>query len=173
MKKLFLLCILSLPVCFAFAQDEVENKTSMNFGLGVGIDYGGFGGRFTLMPAKKFGIFIATGYNTAEAGFNGGMTYKFKPEKRVAPTFSAMYGYNGVIVVKGGDAESKTYYGPSCAIGIEMKQRRNRKNYWNFELVLPIRPKEFNDDIDALEDAGYSITKPLPIAFSVGFHFGN
>jgi hypothetical protein len=165
-KKIALVLFLIACSTGVFAQ-------SKNFGLGMGIDYGGFGGKFALMPTEKFGVFAGMGYNLAGLGFNGGATFKFSPSKRVGPYLSAMYGYNGVVVVDNGPAESKTYYGPSFSFGIELKTRRNESNFWNFELVLPVRSSEFNDYIDELKNSGYKITEPLPIAFSIGYHFGS
>ncbi len=78
----------------------------MNVGLGMGIDYGGFGGRFTFLPTEKFGLFAAVGYNLDGAGFNGGALYKFNTEKKVRPYVIAMYGYNGVIRAENADGRS-------------------------------------------------------------------
>jgi hypothetical protein len=167
MKKLFLLAWVIFPMV-------VFSQGKMNVGLGAGIDYGGFGGRFTVLPYEKLGMFAGVGYNLDGLGFNAGAQYKFSVDKRVRPYVIAMYGYNGVIVTEetyNGD-DSETYYGPSFGFGIELKGRRNENNFWNFELLLPIRPSEFQDDIDALKAAGYTVTDPWPVAFSIGYHFG-
>jgi hypothetical protein len=161
-----------VSVLFVMFMISSTTQAQHNLGLGMGLDYGGFGGKFTLMPVEKFGLFAGIGYNLAGVGFNGGAMYKFTPSKRVSPYLSGMYGYNGVVVVENGPAESKTYYGPSFSFGIELKSRRNESNFWNFELVLPVRSSEFTDYIDELKNNGYSISEPLPIAFSIGFHFG-
>jgi len=146
----------------------------MNVGLGAGIDYGGFGGRFTYLPAEKFGLFGALGYNMESVGFNGGILYKFIPEKKVTPTISAMYGYNGVIIVKGASEYNGTYYGPSLSAGVEWKVGNNPKNYWNLELIIPFRSQEFTDDWDAIKDnPDFDVQNDiLPVAFSIGYHFG-
>ena len=177
MKKIVaLICLISLAqllLAQARESNEIAIETpKQNVGLGIGIDYGGFGGRFTYMAVEKFGIFAAVGYNLVGVGFNGGINYKFNPGKRVTPTLGAMYGCNGVIKVVDGNEESKTYYGPSFSFGVELKTRRVG-NFWNFELLLPLRPSEFQDDIDNLKNNDYEITEPLPIAFSVGYHFGS
>jgi hypothetical protein len=168
MKKLMIIVLLSIPLV-AFSQSG-----NMNVGIGAGIDYGGFGGRFTFLPSEKFGLFAGLGYNLDGAGFNGGAQYKFSTEKRVRPYAIAMYGYNGVIRAENADGttDSKSYYGPSFGIGIELKSRKNESNFWNFELLVPIRSGEFSDDIDTLKDSGYDVTEPLPIGFSIGYHFG-
>lgn len=172
MKKLILILFVCAIGFTLRAQEVTAENPDKNIGLGVGIDYGGFGGRFTYMPVQKFGLFAAVGYNLVGVGFNGGVTYKFSPAKKVTPTLGAMYGYNGVIKVEDGDEDSETYYGASFSFGVEVKTRGNSGNFWNFEILLPLRSSEFSDDIDRLKDIGYDVTDPLPIAFSVGYHFG-
>ena len=105
------------------------------------------------MPSEKFGLFGSLGYNLVGIGFNGGINYKFSPDKKVCPTLGAMYGYNGVIKIEdsNGGKSGGVYYGPSFCVGIELKNRGENGNFWNFEIVLPIRSKEFSDDIDQLK----------------------
>jgi hypothetical protein len=177
MKKIVILSYLIISSILLFGQaretgDNLSESPKQNFGLGIGIDYGGFGGRFTYLPAQKIGLFAAVGYNLVGIGFNGGVTYKFNPSKRVTPALGAMYGYNGVIKIEDGSESSSTYYGPSFCFGVELKNRRNANNYWNIELVLPIRSSEFGDEIDRLKAIGYNVTEPLPISISIGYHFG-
>lgn len=178
MKRITLLLVFVLSSSMIFSQaresqEEVSDNARLNLGIGAGLDYGGFGGRLTVMTSEKFGIFGAVGYNLVGAGFNGGITYKFNPNKRACPVIGAMYGYNGVIKITDGGEEDETYYGPSFSVGVEVKSRKkSNNNFWNFELVIPIRPSEFQDDINRLKNSGYEISEPLPIAFSIGYHFG-
>ncbi|HET6225698.1 MAG TPA: hypothetical protein VFF27_05420, partial [Bacteroidia bacterium] len=155
------------------SQEEVSDNVRLNLGLGAGLDYGGFGARLTLMTSEKFGIFGAVGYNLVGAGFNGGINYKFSPGKRTCPVIGAMYGYNGVIKIVDGVEASKTYYGPSFSMGLEVKSKKKiNNNFWSFALLIPIRPSEFDADINRLKNSGYDVSEPLPIAFSIGLHFG-
>ncbi len=79
----------------------VEKTPKMNIGLGLGLDYGGIGGRFTVLTSQRFGLFAGLGYNLhgAELQWRGGVV-RLAPDKRVCPTLHAMYGYNAVIVIK-------------------------------------------------------------------------
>jgi hypothetical protein len=86
-----------------------------------------------------------------KAGFNGGLTYKFLPEKKVTPVAQIMYGYNAVIVVEGAEQYNKTYYGVSFGGGVEVKARKSG-NYWSFELLYPFRSSEYEDDWDAIKN---------------------
>lgn len=175
-KAIFLLCLVFMS--FVVSAQYVENyeperpTTIVKLGLGLGLDYGGIGTRLTITPTSHFGVFIAVGYNLHKAGFNGGLTYKFLPEKKVTPVAQIMYGYNAVIVVEGAEQYNKTYYGVSFGGGVEVKTRKSG-NYWSFELLYPFRSSEYEDDWDALKnDPSIEITsEPLPITFSVGYHF--
>jgi hypothetical protein len=148
-----------------------ENKqVGVSLGLGLGIDYGGIGGKFTFAPAKHFVLFAAVGYNFNNAGFNGGMIFRMAPEKKVSPFATVMYGYNAVIVVQGVEQANKTYYGPTFGFGIELKAKSN--NFWNFGVNIPVRSGEYKDDFDALDrNPDIDMTAPFPVAISVGYHF--
>ena len=103
--------------------------------------------------------------------FRSGGTYRILPDKRICPTISAMYGYNGVIKISGAWSFEETYYGPTFGIGLEF--RPQRKGYWNIELLVPIRSKDYHDDMDAIKnDPNIELkSEPLPIGISVGYHF--
>ncbi|MDH4059156.1 MAG: hypothetical protein OEU76_10345 [Cyclobacteriaceae bacterium] len=172
MKKLIVLFFALSFSASIYSQDATSENPNMNIGIGMGMDYGGFGGRFTYLPQQKFGLFAALGYNLVGVGFNAGAIYRFDSDKKVTPYIGAMYGYNAVLRVDGGTESDEIYYGPSFSLGIELKSRKNNSNFWNLEIVLPIRPSSFQDDIDRLKDFGYDVTEPLPVGFSIGYHFG-
>jgi len=156
--------ILFLALC-SIAQDA--SKT--NLGLGIGLDYGGIGTRFMFLPSERIGLFGGLGYNLATVGYNVGAQFRFSTEKRIDWFITGMYGYNGVIKVTGAIESNETYYGPTFGGGIELKSGRNDKSFWNFELLVPIRSSEFNDDLDNWKMLA-DVTEPLPIAFSIGYH---
>jgi hypothetical protein len=107
---------------------------------------------------------------------NGGIGVRLSPATRVCPVLLGMYGYNGVIVVKGGYEEfAKTYYGPTIGFGLEFHGRNNPDSFFNLELLLPFRSKEFYDKMDELENnsAIEFKNKVLPVAFSIAYHWGN
>jgi hypothetical protein len=154
------------------AQIDDRPPAKADVGFGIGVDYGGFGGRVTYLPAPKFGLFAGLGYNLAGAGFNAGGILRFSPEKRVVPTLTAMYGYNAVLVITGAIEVSKIYYGPSFGGGIQIKSKRNSRNFFNIELLLPIRPDEFESDQNFYKSLGVEISEPLPVSFSLAYHIG-
>lgn len=143
------------------------------FGAGLGIDYGGFGARLTVLPSKYLGVFLAGGYAIAGFGVNGGVTVKTAPDSRLSPYFSLMYGYNAAIAVIGASQYNKLYNGFSLGGGVQIKSRRTPTNYWLFGLVVAFRPSEFDRDFTALQNNPTitGLTKPLPVNISVGYHF--
>ncbi len=143
------------------------------FGAGLGIDYGGFGARLTVLPSKHVGVFLAGGYAIAGLGINGGVTLKTAPDNRLSPYFSLMYGYNAAIAVIGASQYNKLYNGFSLGGGVQLKSRRTPTNYWLFGLVVAFRPSEFDRDFTALQNNPTitGLTKPLPVNISVGYHF--
>ncbi len=184
MKKL-LTCLALCAMCgYSFAQSDSVDKdeydenyefsetkeVDVSAGFGIGLDYGGIGGRLTFAPAKYVALFGAIGYNFNGAGYNGGLIIRILPDGKVCPFISAMYGYNAVILIDGWDEANKTYYGVSFGTGIELRMRSG--NYWNFEMIIPARSQEFKDDFDALDqNPGIEIQAPFPVQISVGYNF--
>ena len=151
--------------------ERYEGESSpFNVGLGLGLNYGGIGGRLEGLPQKNVAIFGAFGFNLHKLGFNLGAKIRALPDKKVCPMFQFMYGYNAVIVVQGASELSQTYYGPSIGGGIELKMSGDR-GFMEFGILIPFRPQEFSDDIDALQNIGLQITEPPPFAISIGYHF--
>jgi hypothetical protein len=171
MKKIALVVML-VAAQTVFSQDELlEPVSKANFGLGVGLDYGGIGGRLTYLPAPVVGLFAGLGYNFAGLGYNLGGVIRLAPDKRVVPALYAMYGYNAALKITGSTQVNKSYYGPSFGLGMEIKGRNNNQNHFNLKLLLPLRPDEFQNDINAYQSIGVDITAPPPVAFSIGYHF--
>jgi hypothetical protein len=166
MKKLHVVCIAMLAISFV-AQAQTEQK--FNVGFGMGIDYGGFGGRLTYMPIKNFGLFGGLGYNLNSLGYNVGANWVLAPNKKVVPYLTGMYGYNAVMIVTGDLEKKTTYYGPSFGAGIQVP--RGDRSFWNFELLVPLRPSAYNNDVDELKNMGAKVKEVYPVAISIGYHF--
>jgi hypothetical protein len=148
-----------------------DNDYTGTFGYGIGLDYGGIGIRLGTLPEKHFELFGALGYNLNSIGVNFGTTIKLLPDSRVTPTILGMYGYNAAIVVKGASQYNKTYYGPSFGTGLQVSLGSGR-NFLNFELLFPIRPQKFHDDITKLKNNSRisNITEPPPFGIAIGYH---
>lgn len=156
----------------AFSQDEsLEPVSTANFGLGVGLDYGGIGGRLTYLPTPAVGLFGSLGYNFAGVGYNLGGVIRLAPDKRVVPGLYAMYGYNAALKITGSTQVNKSYYGPSFGFGLEIKGRNSNQSHLNLELLVPIRPDAFQNDINMYNSMGANLTTPPPVSVSIGYHF--
>ena len=167
MKKLSSLLFAVLAIVWVVNAQTEESK--FNAGFGMGLDYGGFGGRLTYMPVKYFGLFGGAGYNLNSVGYNVGVNVVLVPDKKVIPYLTGMYGYNTVLIVTGDIDKKTTYYGPSCGAGVQIP--RGERSFWNFELLVPFRSSEFNNDVDDLENLGAKVKNVSPVTVSIGYHF--
>jgi hypothetical protein len=171
-----LLLSLALLSCTIASAETKQPAPAHQFsvGLGGGLDYGGVGTRITYAPIKSVLVFAGVGYNLIGVGYNIGAGYRLLPDKRFSPYAVGIYGYNAVVTVTVNDQHvtdmDRTFYGATFGAGAELKRSRGRKNFWNFELLVPIRSKEFNDYKSELERNFNATFSALPIAFSIGYH---
>jgi hypothetical protein len=148
----------------------------MTIGLGTGLDYGGLGAGLLFYPVKNVGLFAGAGYAISGLGFNAGAKIRFlskKPFSKITPYIVGMYGYNAAIYVADAEEYNKLFYGPSFGVGIDYRSRPEKRGYWSFALLVPIRSSEAKDYIDDLEqnhgvEFGIGL---LPIAISIGYRF--
>jgi hypothetical protein len=175
---LLLLLFIFIPITRTYAQvntsPEVEYD-KITIGLGMGLDYGGFGGNVLYYPAKNIGIFGGIGYALAGTGYNAGLKLRLITQKqsRVVPYATVMYGYNAAIYVMNDNRYNKLFYGPSFGLGLDAPWNPTKKGYFSFALLYPVRGKEVDNYIDDLKK-NHNVefkTELLPIAFSFGFRF--
>lgn len=180
MKKLFITTVFILVFFKSFPQQKQKAEEidfhRFNAGFGLGIDYGGIGGRLTFLPLQQVFLFGGLGYNIDGLGYNAGGGFRFLTGKRMVPYLIAMYGYNAVMLVFiNGEYQkqyTKAFSGPSAGFGLEQRAGREAKNYFNLELLWLFKSKEFkNYKTDLEENLGAKIIQ-LPVAFSIGYHIG-
>ena len=166
-----ILLMLSVKI---IAQNQEVNKPKFpvyNCGFGAGLDYGGIGGRFTILPVEELQLFGSVGYNFAGVGFNAGSSFRIITHKRIYPYCGIMYGYNAALLAKiKNDIYNFVSYGPSINLGFECWLRRPR--FINFEIVVPFLSQKFQDDYQALKKIPNIVfeTKPRKFLFSIGYH---
>ena len=170
MKGLFFFLSLMLLTSLSFAQnytrydDIPEQESVMNIGLGIGMDYGGIGGRITFLPVKRLAVFAGVGYALVDFGYNLGAQLRIMPDKNFCPIFGVMYGYNGIIKVQNASTYDKIYYGTSLSGGMEM-HLGGKQNFMNVELIVPFRTQAFYDDWDKLKQNSSVSIQSDPLAY--------
>ncbi|MCC6401613.1 MAG: hypothetical protein IT227_12690 [Flavobacteriales bacterium] len=154
------------------ATDRVEPAT-MTIGPGIGLDFGGLGVQVSGRPLPALNLLLGVGYNLNGAGINAGAAWRMLPKKRFCPYLVGLYGYNAVISIRNDEGYTRTYYGPSAGVGIEIHPRR-RSGHLQLAVYLPFRSAEFTDDLERVKaDPVVDLrAEPLPVAFSLGYHFG-
>lgn len=166
MKPILSAILLSIITVQLFAQEiKKQHRPDCYIGIGAGLDYGGYGTKAEILPIKFVGLFAGIGYNLANIGFNGGLSFKVLPKKNITPTLLAMYGYNGVIsytLPYTRDVYKSVYYGFTTGVGIDFHLGKRKFNKLTTEFLVPFRKQEFYDRSD------YA----LPFTFTVGFNFG-
>jgi hypothetical protein len=180
MKKPCLLLCLFLFILTSGTFSQSHSSADVQFdqvsiGLGMGFDYGGFGGNVLYYPIKNVGVFGGYGYALAGGGYNAGLKFRLVPknQSRFVPYATAMYGYNAAIYITGSEDYNKLFYGPSFGLGLDAFWNPGRKGYLSFALLFPVRGAEVNTYINDLKK-NHNVkfeNELLPVAFSIGYRF--
>jgi hypothetical protein len=155
---------------------DIDMTHSFDFGLGLGLDYGGLLGlQFGIAPIKHLTIFGSVGYYMFQAGWNFGMKGLILPkttEYAVRPYVKAMYGCNSIIAVDGAEEYNQVYKGFTVGLGFEFRFGKTKMNGLDLDLNVPLRSGEFWDDYNTMKNApNIEVTQaPIPVAFSIGYH---
>ena len=143
---LTLVCVLSHQLLIAQTESQDPRKPDMvNFGPGIGFDYGGFGANIMVYPQKNIGIFFGGGYALAGFGYNAGVKLRLSPDKgnSVIPFLTAMYGYNAAVVIADNTQYNKLFYGPTVGVGIDIRSKKpSSKGYLSLALMIPLRSSD-------------------------------
>lgn len=161
------------------AQEGTEysfQPDKFSIGLGIGQDYGGFGGHAIVYPQQNIGLFAGLGYNLAGFGYNVGFKLRLvsqKPTTKVNPYAVLMYGYTAAIMIQDASQYDKIFYGPTIGFGIDLKSNPSSKIYYSFGINFPVRGTEVDDYMaDLKKNHGVVFKNDLfPITFSLGFKY--
>ena len=156
----------------SFAQHKGSAKDQVAVGIGLGLPYGGIGGKVSFNPADQFAFFGGLGYNFLGVGFNGGLLYSIPIHAQIEPYITGMYGYNAVINVKDVPIYQRSFAGPSFGVGVKINSLRYEGAYWDVSLLIPSRSQAYKDSWDELKRNPYIEVRsePWPILFSFGFN---
>ncbi len=176
MKKTIILIFFLLSFILSNAQVK-SNKTEL--GVGIGINYGGYGVSISHEPIKNVSFAIHGGYNLLNLNAGLGLNFFWLPaNKKIRPNFKIVYGYNGLIFAKGDniltEKYNKSYYGPSIGIGFAFRYGDKNQNGVDLDLFLPFRSKAFYNDIEKIKNDKQVVLlhEPMIVCFSVSFHLG-
>jgi hypothetical protein len=145
-------------------------EPSTTLAVGLGLDYGGLGTRFTYNPSQYFGVYASAGFALSGFGFDAGVIGRFNPESKYVITLNALYGYNGSIYIQNDPVNSKVYTGPSVGPGVIIRSNKN-SNYWHLELLVPFRSSDFDNDYNALKSNIEFSSVPRSVVLSIGYNF--
>lgn len=145
-------------------------EPSTTLAVGLGLDYGGLGTRFTYNPSQYLGVYASAGFALSGFGFDAGVIGRFNPGNKYVFTLNALYGYNGSIYVQNDPANSKVYTGPSIGPGLIIRSDKN-SNYWHVELLVPFRSSDFDNDYNALKSRMEFSSVPRSVVLSIGYNF--
>ncbi len=145
----------------------------MAIGVGVGLPYGGIGGKLSYNPADQFTLFGGLGYNYLSAGYNGGFVYSIPSKTQTEVYVTGMYGYNAVINVEDFSSYQKSYGGLSFGFGVKIHSLRKEGAFWDVALLIPARSQTYKDTWEEVKNNQYiEITSdPWPFLFSFGFNY--
>ena len=148
-----------------------------DFGLGLGLDYGGLiGVKASFYPIPYMAVFASGGWEIVALGWNVGVLGRLFPAggvKHVRPYVKVMYGVNAAIKVEGWSAYDELYYGVTPGIGMEARFGKMRRSGLNADLNFPIRDGSYFNDLNEIRNNPQIEMKstPLPITVSIGYHF--
>jgi hypothetical protein len=154
--------------------NSVITFDKLSVGLGIGQDFGGFGGNILYYPQRNFGLFCGIGYNLASVGYNLGIKSRVaigSSSSHLLISALAMYGYNAVIRVADMRELNKVFYGATVGVGLDYKPFEYSDDYISVSLFVPFRSSEVQDYMDYLEQVyGMVFEQGLfPISFSFGY----
>jgi hypothetical protein len=149
-----------------------QGEQRVYLGLGIGLDYGGLGGKIEYLPAKTFGVFGGLGYNLKSAGWNVGVTYKTTPDKKVSFNPVVFFGYNGISKVNGAPEYEMTSYGVTAGAHVDIKVG-GKGDKLSVGVFVPVRSSKYKDNHDAMKnDPRIEIkSKLMPVAIGIGYNF--
>jgi hypothetical protein len=146
----------------------------LSVGIGVGIDYSGYGGGVMYYPQQNIGLFASCGYYMVQVGVNAGIKLRTQTlsSRIFSPFLMAMYGCNSAVEVSNSQY-NKIFYAPTLGCGFDLKFRPQSIGYLTFAVLFPIRGSAPNNYMNQLEDSDYVQIKNgfSTTELSIGYRF--
>ena len=158
------------------AQDSTLNY--VDTGLGMGLNYGGFGCSIAFAITPYMSIEGNCGFNLLDLVGGGALNIYIIPKnntKFYSLAIKGMYGYNAALIrtYNNFGMESRageSFYGFSFGLINEFRFGRKKSNGINIGIIRPLRTEEFDKSYNDMVDSGYEMTSTYPILVSIGFH---
>jgi hypothetical protein len=174
MKSILIAAIFTLLIALNSQSGFAQIQSSPGFaGLGMGLPYGGIGGRLGYTIADQYDLFLGIGYNFTSLASNAGFQYQLPIGGHVSPYALAMYGANASVKIENLEDYNETFLGPSFGLGAKIYLSKNHARFWDINLVLPLRSKDYEKTISALKH-DFRVEKfkePNPVLISIGYNF--
>ena len=154
-KRRSLCCLMlydALGECCGQPSESAESRFFA--GLGLGLDYGGYGLRLDGRITPHTRLFFGLGTTFKFMGYNGGVHARILPAKRLCPYATAMYGFNAEGTGVDGD---QLFFGPSFGAGLEWM------NFIRIGALFPVYSEEVRE---VFENEDVHLT---PVVISFGF----
>lgn len=160
-------------------KDTSHNTDVVDFGIGLGLDYGGYGGQIVGYPQKNLGIVLGLGYNGIGLGYNAGLKGRLlfhKSDPTLSPFILGMYGYTAAVKVTGPNYYSsfkKQFNGFTIGAGLDIRIGAAKIGYFSCAVLMPFRGSEYDNYINNLKvNYGVKFDQELwPVGFSLGYKF--
>mgnify|MGYP003641829396 CR=1 FL=1 len=176
MKKTFIFCLLIIAI--HLKGQETTPQTSRidksTFGVGLGLDYGGFGMNFTTSLHTNIALFGGLGYSFSEIGYGFGSKLRLMSAvnpSRVTPYGIVMYGKQTIVKIENAARLNKSFHGITLGLGTDFSFKPRKKGYWSIGLLFPIRKSEVEEYLNYLKNVqGVTFSNDLsPVLFSFGY----
>lgn len=179
------LCILLLCNCsFCDAENKEKNPPKpstdiVDFGIGIGLDYGGMGCQILGYPQKNIGILLGFGYNGLALGYNVGLKSRLlfrKSNPTISPFVLGMYGYNAGVDVKGPTYYTniqKQFNGYTIGLGLDIRIKPMKFGYFSIAILRPFPSQEYEDYVSGLKNNSRVKLDKEPSIYkvSIGYKF--
>ncbi|MCG8410264.1 MAG: hypothetical protein MI739_03160 [Bacteroidales bacterium] len=149
-------------------QEVKKEQIRVVLALGLGIDYGGIGGKISFLLNDNISLFGGGGLAIYAPGFNVGGKIRAFAKRKVSPFAIFMYGYHTIIKWT---SSSEILNGINTGLGIDINFG-NSKSECNCLSIALIIPNSFADVNKYIEENNIELkTKLPPIRFSIGYQF--
>ena len=176
MRKLILVIFAFLVYTNALNAQE-NTFYNRDIGVGMGVNYGGFGTSVAYAFTPYISIEGNLGYNLLDIVGGGALNIHLVPKnnkKFYCLTLKGMYGYNaGIITSKEIELtgnSGKSFYGISFGLINEFRFGSKKDIGINIGIIIPIRSAKFTNSYNGFTESGYDLSTAFPVLLSIGLH---